>query len=97
MAGINHGGTPSEWLEAQRWAAEEKARVACQALADAIGTAAYREWWKAAVPDDAKFDEITEMAYQAIPDCMCNPNDDSGAAACDACIALTRHQGEIPY
>jgi len=97
MAGINPGGTPSEWLEAERWAAKERAISACQALADAIGTTAYREWWET-IPDIAKFDAIREMAEQMIPDCTCRPNDDQGETACDACIAQAkRRYQEIPY
>jgi len=32
------------------------------------------------------------------PDCACQPNDDQGATACDACIAQAeRRYQEIPY
>ena len=95
MAGINPGGTPAEHLEVQRDVLIDKAREACQTLADALGTLDYLEWWNS-VPDEANFTEIEEMATQALPDCTCNPVDD---IACLACIeqARRRYGSEIPY
>lgn len=96
-AGINKGGTPAEILEVQRDALRDKAREACQLLADTIGTLDYLEWWET-VPDDANLTEITEMAYQALPECICPGFDDNGAAACPACIEQSRRRySEIPY
>ena len=95
MAGINPGGTPAEHLEVQRDELRDKAREACQTLADALGTLDYLEWWNS-VPDEANFTEIEEMATQALPPCTCSPVDD---IACPACIAQAerRYGGEIPY